>query len=284
MGSISRKLNKRFARRGYAPPSDIDFEKEVPPPHVLEMRGYDPLHAGYVSAQNFVSVFSELGTEFPELDEYATIVAQAEEEYLPGGPPHSPITSSHFTTWAFFDLQFGPDNETLGTCLLSLTDFFPESPLRNVVQLFHNTRMGIYQVTGKEAGKVILRELLTHAQYPCLLPTGYDARPGELLYTRLCPPYEDDFGYYVAFTSPYVLINYTADDWTAYLRRTLIHATIDNFEQELHQLMKFGPSRHYWNEFIFEAYHHHQDDAIFLTGLPDVKGSLPHADLDDMEG
>ena len=32
-----------------------------------------------------------------------------------------------------------------------------------------------------------------------------------------------------------------------------------------------------WNEFIFLAYHHHQFDAIFLTGLPDVKGSLPHA-------
>jgi hypothetical protein len=31
-----------------------------------------------------------------------------------------------------------------------------------------------------------------------------------------------------------------------------------------------------WNEFIFQVYQRHQADAIFLTGLPDVKGSLPH--------
>ena len=32
-----------------------------------------------------------------------------------------------------------------------------------------------------------------------------------------------------------------------------------------------------WSEFVFQAYHHHQYDAIFLAGLPDVKGSRPHA-------
>ena len=51
----------------------------------------------------------------------------------------------------------------------------------------------------------------------------------------------------------------------------------------LHEFLKFGKAARSrkpdesWNEFIFEAYHHHQSDAIFLTGLPDVKGSLPHA-------
>jgi hypothetical protein len=46
--------------------------------------------------------------------------------------------------------------------------------------------------------------------------------------------------------------------------------------------MKFGKSSHSrkptesWSEFIFEAYHGHQPHAIYLTGLPDVKGSLPH--------
>jgi len=27
---------------------------------------------------------------------------------------------------------------------------------------------------------------------------------------------------------------------------------------------------------VFQAYHHHQFDAIVLAGIPDVKGSLPH--------
>ena len=41
--------------------------------------------------------------------------------------------------------------------------------------------------------------------------------------------------------------------------------------------MKYGPEIHYWNEFVFKAYHHHQQDAVFLAGIPDVKASLPHA-------
>ena len=31
------------------------------------------------------------------------------------------------------------------------------------------------------------------------------------------------------------------------------------------------------NEFVFKAYHHHQSDAIFLAGIPDLKATLPHA-------
>jgi hypothetical protein len=39
----------------------------------------------------------------------------------------------------------------------------------------------------------------------------------------------------------------------------------------------FGPAQNYWNEFVFKAYHHDQQDAIFLAGIPDIKDLLPHA-------
>ena len=70
-------------------------------------------------------------------------------------------------------------------------------------------------------------------------------------------------------------------DWTAYLKKSLLGSA--DTRQALHEFLKFGKAAHSrkpdesWNEFIFEAYHHHQAEAIFLTGLPDVKGSLPHA-------
>ena len=41
--------------------------------------------------------------------------------------------------------------------------------------------------------------------------------------------------------------------------------------------MKFGPSRDYWTEFVFEAYVNHRSDVIFLKGLPDVPKSRPHS-------
>ncbi|MFU8806004.1 MAG: hypothetical protein ACNA8W_19490, partial [Bradymonadaceae bacterium] len=41
--------------------------------------------------------------------------------------------------------------------------------------------------------------------------------------------------------------------------------------------MKFGPTRDYWTEFVFEAYWDHQKEVIFLKGLPDVEESRPHS-------
>jgi hypothetical protein len=43
-----------------------------------------------------------------------------------------------------------------------------------------------------------------------------------------------------------------------------------------YQLAAQAEEPNQWPEFIFGSYHH-QFDAIFLTGLPDVLGSLPHA-------
>ena len=43
--------------------------------------------------------------------------------------------------------------------------------------------------------------------------------------------------------------------------------------------MKFGPTRSYWCEFVFEAYVGHRSDVIFLQGLPDVAESRPHSQV-----
>jgi hypothetical protein len=41
-------------------------------------------------------------------------------------------------------------------------------------------------------------------------------------------------------------------------------------------IMKHGPTPNHWNEYIFCAYAGHQHEAVFLTGIPDIKESLPH--------
>ena len=42
-------------------------------------------------------------------------------------------------------------------------------------------------------------------------------------------------------------------------------------------LMKYGPEPNHWNEYILCAYTGHRHEAIFLTGIPDIRESLPHA-------
>ena len=290
MGVISKKLASRF-RKAKKPVGDlrrqvaVDFghvPRDVKGVEALIRSGHDPLHAAYGAAQHLTSYFAEAVSQFSEFDPYCKIVGTAEEEYMPDAPPLSPLTRSYFTTWAFFDVRFGPDGETIGSCLLDVADLLEmDRFMAETTRRFQNTRMGIYEQCGNEGGRFRLRELVTDDEFTCHVASGYQGKLGELLYVRLCPPLLDLVDYHVAFTTPYVLIGATKTDWTAYLKKNLMGSA--DTKKALHEFMKFGKAAHSrkpnesWNEFIFQAYHNHQTEAIFLTGLPDVKGSLPHA-------
>ena len=83
--------------------------------------------------------------------------------------------------------------------------------------------------------------------------------------------------YHIVFTTPYILIESTKEDWTQFLKRSMLQVKADDERSSLHQLLKYGLNLKYWNEFVFRAYHHHSAEAIFLAGLPDLKSTLPHA-------
>lgn len=291
MGIISKKLASRF-RRAKKQAGDLrrqaakDFAlvpKDVKSVAASLHAVQDPLHAAYVAGLNFTSFFMEEATQFPEFDSYWKIYGPAQKEYLPGGPPLSPLTTSYFNTWAFFDVRFGPDQETIGTCLLDVADLLGMDPfMAETIRQFQDSRMGIYENFGVEDGRCCLRELVTDEEFRCYNTSGYQGKPGELWYVRLCPPILDLVDYHVAVTTPYILIGTTKADWTAYLKKNLMGSA--DTKGVLHTFMKFGKaaksrsSDKSWSEFIFQAYHHHQFDAIFLAGLPDVKSSRPHAD------
>lgn len=240
--------------------------------------GLDPLHSAYVSAQNLVSFFAERVSEFPEFDAYCQEVIAAQDAYMPGGPPMSPLTTSYFSTWAFFDLRFGRDLETIGTCLLDVSDLLEVDPgMVEIVCQLQGSRMGIYEHCGTRGSKCQLRELVTGTEFICQVASGYRGEAGQLWYVRLCPPLWGLVDYHVVFTTPYVLLDATKADWTAYLKRSLIGTVHGATPQGLCDFLKYGSDGNHWNEFIFQAYHHHRSDAIYLAGLPDVKGSLPHA-------
>lgn len=292
MGKISESLSREFrsaersTRRGKRSGSRraardvvVDSE-ELPDIEELVELGHDPLHAVYILAQNFSSLFAERISELEEFDEYCEIVGDAQDEYLPGGPPMSPLSMSYFTLWAFFDVRFGPDRETIGTCLLDLADALGMDEIQvEATRNLQQSRMGIYEHCGTSSSLVRLRELVTGCEFHCRSTSGYRGKKGELWYCRLCPPLADlaEFhDYHIVMTSPYVLINTTVDDWTAYLKKNIAGSPEDP-AAALADFLKFGPTLRHWHEFVLEAYHHHQFDAIFLAGLPDVKGSLPHA-------
>jgi hypothetical protein len=65
--------------------------------------------------------------------------------------------------------------------------------------------------------------------------------------------------------------------WQAFFERALKKTGEKSDTTAYEELMKYGLSRHYWNEYIFEAYVNNIQGAILLTGFPDIPLSRPHS-------
>ncbi len=82
--------------------------------------GSHPLHAAYSSAQNYLSVFSELASPLREFKNFTRVVDDAEETYMPGWPPMSPVSISFFAAWALLDLPVAATGETICSCAVEI--------------------------------------------------------------------------------------------------------------------------------------------------------------------
>ena len=197
---------------------------------------------------------------------------------MPNGPPISPLTRSYFTHWAFFDVNFGMERETIGTCILDLGEVLGIHPsYLTLIGLAQKSRMGIYEHIGGDKGLIELRELLTDETHSCICPSGYPGRNGELWFVRIHPPPVDVANYSVIMTTPYILTGHSKQEWIRFFERNSIDRKDSDLKTKLEFFSKHGPSVNYWNEFIVEAYAGHRRDVIFLRGIPDRAHTRPHA-------
>ncbi len=200
------------------------------------------------------------------------------------------MTHSYFSTWAFFDAAFGRDQETIGSCVLDLgPDLGISAEDMAVIRSMQQSRMGIYEHQGIKGEFVQLQELVTAQTYTCRVPAGYLGQPGELWFVRILPALPELTGEALVFTTPYVLAAPGKEQWLDFLYRTmpqtgapleqpvLTETGLSAGYPALASLLKYGLSRNYWAEFILLAYVDSLYNALFLTGLPDIPESLPHA-------
>jgi hypothetical protein len=100
----------------------------------------------------------------------------------------SPLTTSYFTCWAFFDACAGLANETISTILEVGTAFAVHQEVLRVMRLMQDSRMGFYIHRGREGNVSVLEDLVTAAVYRVIVPAGYKGQKGENWYVRLLPP------------------------------------------------------------------------------------------------
>jgi hypothetical protein len=243
-----------------------------------ELAEMHPAHALYVYAQNQMSVLSEQVTQLRGMSRFVDLVGTAEDEYLPSGPPMSPLTTSYFTCWAMFDACIGLRRETIGSCTVALASEIGLNPdLLRLIKAMQESRMGIYFLQGFEEDCAVLREMVTGIECRAIVPSGYRGGEGELWFVRVLPPPLPGRSPHVVFTTPYLILKPGPEEWLAYFARTLPKIDAANEVRAYERLMKYGPDRNYWNEYIFEAYVNHRAEVIFIAGLPDVEESRPHS-------
>jgi hypothetical protein len=290
-GPIARKVLARMKRRMPASVAKIKpvLHSGVTPDELRKsvvaqknLAGFEPAHAVYVYTQNQVSIMSEELTALQELAPLDDILAKAEDAYTPSAPPMSPLTTSYFTCWAFFDACAGPANETVGTTILAIGAALGlHTELLRLVRLMQESRMGLYIHQGTEGELAILEDFITGEVCRTLVPAGYSGEKGELWYVRVLPPPIQGSSLHVAFTTPYIVLQPGPREWLAYVSRTFSGtASIGDYIDH----MKYGPTREYWNEYVFEAYVNYRTEAIFLAGLPDVAESRPHSKVSSLNG
>ncbi len=217
-------------------------------------------------------------TALPEMQRFARLIEKAEEEYLPSGPPMSPLTISFFTCWAFFDACVGLELETLGTTTMAVGKTFGmHEELIRVIGLMQESRMAVHVHEGADGDRIPLRELITNRTCRAICPSGSMGQAGELWYARVLPPPVAGSADHVVFTTPYLLVKPGEREWLAYFDRTLPEGPRDKRIAAYEKHMKWGPARVYWSEFVFEAYLNHRHDVIYLRGVPDVPESRPHS-------
>jgi hypothetical protein len=286
-GGVAERLYRKLASKAHNLPTKEPKRRpgELLPRGVKDIEtlikeGHDPIHAVYIFIHNLTSRFGELVSSLPEMRAWADAVSKAEDEYLPSGPPMSPLTGSYFWCWALYDLRIGKSTDTLASCQIAANDVIWMNLYQlDVAKRTNDSRMGIYEHIGTKGQHILLRELVSDDQFLCLCTSGYLGHEGELWYVRLLPPLEPQLArYWITMTTPYILMDASKSDWITFLKRTMLQCggPQDDWSR-LHNLLKFGLEPNYWNEFVFKAYHHHQQDAIFLTGIPDLKATLPHA-------
>jgi hypothetical protein len=287
IGPIARRVLQRIGQQVRSKVVNLDAIRDgnacaealqqsaIKPDNLKDMH---PAHAIYTHAQNQMSVMAEQLFALRDMETFGKLISKAQDDYMPSWPPMSPVTTSFFWCWAGFDLSVNAHRETLGTIILAVGEEWNIHPtMLSWMRALQNSRMGVFRVESHAGQTVQLTDLVTtRATRPSATPVT-PAAPGNSGSRESCRPLLPDQPEHVVFTSPYVLIAPNLAGWMAYFDRIAAKDSPRPRVEALERHLKWGPTRRYWTEFVFEGYVNHEADAIYLEGLPDAPESRPHS-------
>lgn len=274
-GQASKVVDLAAVRAGNVVAAEV--VKEIRTPH-----GLPPTLEVYTRVHNAVMAILEAVQEDPALRKFVTRIQRNEDEYMPSGPPMSPLTGAYFWSWMLWDLGTGSPQETLGSVFLALGDALGLEPaFQTVLRRLADSRLGIFVHEGFDGKHLLLRERTTALVHRCDCGSGYRGKPGQVLLARVLPPVIDETDACAIWGTPYVVIAPDVAGWDAFIQRTVAKMGVKESVPGYKRLMKRGLGPRYWAEYVLEGYVNHEPSHIFLCGLPDVPESRPHSSANE---
>ena len=209
---------------------------------------------------------------------------------LTQNPCVTSVTNSYFSCWAYFDLCFGKQSETLADIALAVAKEQKVHPvIFSCMMAMNQSRMSFYLHKGCVDGVIELEELITEKQFFVEPSTKYLGEAGEVWFVRLfapCPEYDENIS--LIFTMPYILGTLEFNEKNEKMsfqgqQEFALRFLLRSFKSSrdkvrgYEQFMKYGRNLSYWNEYVFQGFAESTSEYIVLLGYPDIPISLPQS-------
>lgn len=240
----------------------------------------------------------------PAFDVLARLHEDVEEQYMPGGPPQSPVYDSFAMQFVLGCVPQGIGNETPYSVLARLLLRDPtRARLQGMAQCLADARLELYRVKAASANDAELEPVRGGAAFSARL-TGPFLRKGDFGLMRVLR-FDDKL--FIA-DSPY-LLKASEEDWREHLTRVVARqqqgrtaapatrnasklsskeqarrrqkdkakAARHEPEEVIQRYLQFGLSDRYWFDFVMDAYAGERNGIVFLAGVPDRPELLPQS-------
>jgi hypothetical protein len=123
MGPIATKLARDLRRTARKPVVDLAAIRDLQQVRLGIARAAEeasqlpPNHHAWMRVFHVLGNIAQLALGSSALRKLADRVDAADSEYMPGGPPQSPILDSFFMSWWMADLTVGPVRESMCSVL-----------------------------------------------------------------------------------------------------------------------------------------------------------------------
>jgi hypothetical protein len=240
----------------------------------------------------------------PAFDRLARLHEDVQDEYMPGGPPQSPVYDSIAMQLVLGAVPQGTGSETPYSVLARLLQRDPSrARLQRMALSLAQARFELYRVRSAEGHDAEVEPVRGGAALRVRL-TGPFLRTGDFGLMRVLP---FDGGFFIA-DSPY-LLKASEEDWLDHLARMVARqqtpaptpsppkasklsskeqarrrqrekakASRNTPEEIIERYFQFGSSERYWLDYIMDAYAGERNGIVFLAGVPDRPELLPHSD------